>query len=78
MNTFFIFLFIFVIGIAYGQMIGVLPTSNSEAEVDWISIGLVFCFFLLLFIVYKRFDNADNDLEHSRQRDEVQHEISEK
>ena len=52
MTKFLIFLFLFVLSLAYGQLIGVLPTSNSEAEEDWISIGLVLCFFCsyLLFI----------------------------
>ena len=78
MTKFFLFIFLSVLGLAYGQMAGVLPTSNSEAEADWISIGLILCFFLFLFTIYRNSNSANDDLSQSRQRDEVQREISEK
>lgn len=78
MTKFFLFIFLSVLSLAYGQMAGVLPTSNSEAEADWISIGLILCFFLFLFTICRNSNSANDDLSQSRQRDEVQREISEK
>ena len=78
MAKFFLFIFIALLGIAYGQIAGVLPTSNSEAEADWISIGLILCFFLFLFVIFKHSNIANDDVSKSRCRDEVLHEMSER
>ena len=78
MAKFFLFIFIALLGIAYGQIAGVLPTSTPEAEADWISIGLILCFFLFLFIIFKRSNIANDDVSQSRCKDEVLHEMSER
>ena len=78
MAKFFLFIFIALLGIAYGQIAGVLPTSTPEAEADWISIGLILCFFLFLFIIFKCSNIANDDVSQSRCKDEVLHEMSER
>lgn len=78
MTKLFLLLFISVLSLAYGQMAGVLPTSNSETEADWISIVLIIGYFLFLFIIYKNSNGVNDDLSQSRQREELQREMSEK
>lgn len=78
MTKLFLVLFTSLIGLAYGQMSGVLPANNFKIETDWISIGLILCFFLFLFTVYKNSNSTNDDVNQLRQKDEVQREISEK
>ena len=78
MTKFFLIVFIVVLSLAYGQIAGVLPTSNAEAEADWISIGLILLFFLFLFVIFKHSTLVNDDVSQSRCRDEVLHEISER
>jgi hypothetical protein len=78
MTKFFLIVFIAVLSLAYGQIAGVLPTSNAEAEADWISIGLILFLFLFLFVIFKHSTRVNDDMSQSRCRDEVLHEISER
>ena len=78
MTKLFLIVFMSVLGLAYGQMSGVLPISTSEAEADWIGLVLILCFFLFLFTIHKQSHCVNDDINHSRQRDEVQREFSEK
>ena len=78
MTKFFTFIFVMVMSIAYGQMSGILPTNYSEFAVDWICIGLILCFFLLLFTINKYSHDSNDEFNLSRQKNEVQHELFEK
>ena len=67
-----------LMGFAYWQIVGIVPSSDSGIEADWISLGLVSMFFLLLFTIYKHSRNQKNEISESRQRAEVNSEMSER
>jgi hypothetical protein len=78
MTKFYALILFGLMGLSYGQMTGVLPSSETGVEADWISIGLILIFFILLFTIYRYSKNKDHEYGRARQRDEVDSELSNK
>lgn len=78
MIKFYTVLLISLMGLAYAQMTGVLPSSDSGVEADWISLSLILIFFILLFSIYRYSKNSEYEYGRSRQRDAADDELSNK
>ena len=78
MNKYFIFLLIFIVSKAHSQMNGAPQMSDAVVETDWLSIGLILTFFFFLIVIYKSYHSGVESGNHSRQKDEVEHELIEK
>lgn len=64
-----------LMGLSYAQMTGVIPSSETGVEADWISLGLISIFFLLLLTVYKHSKNSKQKYGRGRQQDEADAEL---
>ena len=78
MVRFYALILLGLMGLSYAQMSGVLPTSETGIEADWISLGLISIFFLLLFTIYKYSKNTEYEYGRARQRDDADSELSNK
>lgn len=78
MIKFYVLILLGLMSLSYGQMIGVLPYREPGIEVDWISLGLISAFFLLLFTIYRHSKNTEYECGRARQRDDVDRELSNK
>lgn len=76
MIKFYALILFALMGLSYGQMTGVLPSREPGIEADWIGLGLILIFFLLLFTIYRYSKNTECEYGRSRQRDEVDSELT--
>lgn len=78
MIKFYIFVLLSLIGLSYGQMTGILPSSEPGIEADWISLGLISLFFIFLFTIYRHSRDTECEYGRARQRDDADSELSNK